>query len=98
MSRRPPHIGRSKVSTVSARGRGSKVRTRDEATPWREGGSFADFMAGLPGILGAAVPLTLKALKQDPAVGSGVVVTALTDIFGFATFLGLGALMMDRLL
>ncbi len=49
------------------------------------------------GILGAAVPLTLKALGQDPAVGSGVFVTTLTDIFGFAAFLGMGTILLDRL-
>lgn len=49
------------------------------------------------GVLGAAVPLVLKALKLDPAVGSGVVVTTLTDIFGFASFLGFGTLLLDRL-
>jgi magnesium transporter len=49
------------------------------------------------GILGAAVPLLLKAMNQDPALGSGVFVTTLTDIFGFATFLGFGTLILDRL-
>jgi deoxyhypusine synthase len=53
VSRRFPRIDRSKVKTVSARGRGSKVRTKDEAKPYREGASFAEFMAGLPTILGA---------------------------------------------
>lgn len=49
------------------------------------------------GILGAAVPLMLKAMKQDPAVGSGVFVTTLTDLVGFTTFLGIGTLLLDRL-
>ena len=49
------------------------------------------------GILGAAVPLALRALGQDPAVGSGVFVTTLTDIFGFAAFLGVGTALIDRL-
>ena len=48
--------------------------------------------------VGAAVPLVLKALGQDPAVGSGVVVTTLVDLFGFFSFLGIGTLMIDRLL
>ena len=50
------------------------------------------------GMLGAAVPLTLKALKMDPALGSGVLVTFLADAFGFFTFLGIATLLMDRLL
>ena len=50
------------------------------------------------GMLGAAVPLALKALKMDPALGSGVLVTFLADAFGFFTFLGIATLLMDRLL
>jgi magnesium transporter len=49
------------------------------------------------GVLGAAVPLLLKAAGQDPALGSGVIVTTLTDIFGFVAFLGTGTLLLDRL-
>ena len=49
------------------------------------------------GALGAAVPLALKALRQDPALGSGVIVTTLTDAFGFLTFLGIATLMLDQL-
>ncbi len=49
------------------------------------------------GILGAGVPLLLKTLGFDPAVGSGVVVTTLTDLFGFAFFLGIATFMLDRL-
>jgi magnesium transporter len=51
----------------------------------------------LAGLLGAAVPLALKALRLDPALGSGVVVTAFTDIFGFFSFLAIGTLLTDRL-
>jgi deoxyhypusine synthase len=54
VSRRLPQIDRSKVRTVPARRRGSKVRRTEEAVPHRPGGSLADFLAGLPSILGAA--------------------------------------------
>jgi deoxyhypusine synthase len=50
----PPRIDRSKVRTVPARRRPSKVRTRDEATPHRAGASFASFLDSLPQLLGAA--------------------------------------------
>src|SRR5690606_12323338 len=50
----PPRIDRSRVRTVPARRRPSKVRRRDEATPHRPGASFAAFLAGLPNLLGAA--------------------------------------------
>jgi magnesium transporter len=49
------------------------------------------------GLLGAAVPLALKALRQDPALGAGVIVTTFTDIFAFFSFLGIATLLMDRL-
>jgi magnesium transporter len=49
------------------------------------------------GLAGAAVPLMLKALKQDPALGSGVIVTTFTDAVGFFTFLGIATLVLDRL-
>lgn len=40
---------------------------------------------------GACVPLVLKRFGHDPAAGSGVLVTTLTDIFGFFSFLGLAS-------
>jgi magnesium transporter len=39
------------------------------------------------------VPLFLRALRVDPALASGVIVTTFTDMFGFATFLGLATLL-----
>jgi phosphoheptose isomerase len=54
VSRRPIRIDRSKLRTVSARSRRSKMRLRDEAKPHRCGASLAEFLEGLPAILGAA--------------------------------------------
>ena len=51
---------------------------------------------GVAGVMGAAVPLLLKALRQDPAVASGVIVTTFTDVLGFATFLGIGTYLLER--
>lgn len=45
-------------------------------------------LAALAGVL---VPFTLKALKIDPALASSIFVTTVTDVCGFALFLGLGA-------
>ncbi|NQZ97960.1 MAG: hypothetical protein HRU01_15735 [Myxococcales bacterium] len=53
MSRRRPRIDRTKVRTVSARRRSSKVKLAEEATPHRPGSRFGDFLDGLPEILGA---------------------------------------------
>ncbi|MBD3796609.1 MAG: magnesium transporter [Campylobacterales bacterium] len=44
------------------------------------------FMAGF---FGAVVPLGLKTLKIDPAIGSTVILTTVTDVVGFFSFLGL---------
>ena len=49
------------------------------------------------GLMGAAVPLSLKAMHLDPALGSGVIVTTFADVFGFFSFLGIGTLILDRL-
>jgi magnesium transporter len=46
----------------------------------------------MAGFAGAVIPLLLKALKFDPALGSGIIVTGLTDAFGFLSFLGLATL------
>jgi magnesium transporter len=49
------------------------------------------------GLMGAAVPLMLKAVRLDPALGAGVIVTTFTDVFAFFSFLGIGTLLLDRL-
>jgi magnesium transporter len=51
----------------------------------------------IAGLLGAAVPLLLKALGQDPALGAGVIVTTFTDVFAFFSFLGIASLLLDRM-
>lgn len=50
---------------------------------------FIGVFAGLTiaGIAGAAVPLTLQRLGFDPALGSNLFVTTITDLTGFAGFL-----------
>jgi magnesium transporter len=49
------------------------------------------------GFAGAAVPLVLKALRMDPAMGSGVLVTTFTDVSGFFAFLGLATIFIEYL-
>jgi magnesium transporter len=49
------------------------------------------------GLAGAAIPLALKAVGQDPALGSGVIVTTFTDVFGFLSFLGLATILLRYL-
>jgi magnesium transporter len=44
------------------------------------------------GLAGAVIPLTLKRLGIDPALAGGVVLTTVTDVVGFLSFLGLAAI------
>ena len=41
------------------------------------------------GFVGATIPLVFDRLRIDPAIASGVVLTAVTDVTGFFVFLGL---------
>jgi len=52
----------------------------------------------LAGLAGALIPLGLRALDLDPALASSVLVTAITDIVGFALFLGLAAAFLPYLI
>lgn len=45
-------------------------------------------------LAGATIPLFLKKIGADPALGGGVVLTTITDVIGFMTFLGLAALFL----
>ncbi|OPY10447.1 MAG: Magnesium transporter MgtE [Syntrophus sp. PtaB.Bin138] len=47
---------------------------------------------------GALIPLALKRLKLDPALGSQIFLTAFTDAFGFLSFLGLATLFFRLLI
>jgi magnesium transporter len=49
------------------------------------------------GLAGTLVPLTLRALKLDPALASAVLVTTVTDVVGFGLFLGLATLFLPLL-
>ncbi|WP_419769234.1 MAG: magnesium transporter [Candidatus Marinarcus sp.] len=46
------------------------------------------------GFFGASIPLLLKKLNIDPAVGSTVLLTTVTDIVGFFSFLGLAKIIL----
>ena len=49
------------------------------------------------GFAGALVPITLVRLGQDPAQSSSIVLTTVTDIAGFFSFLGIATLLMSFL-
>lgn len=46
------------------------------------------------GFFGAVIPLLLKKAQIDPAIGSSVLLTTVTDIVGFFSFLGLASIIL----
>jgi magnesium transporter len=48
----------------------------------------------LSAVMGVAIPLTMQKLGRDPAIGSSVMITAITDSGGFFIFLGLATLFL----
>ncbi|HIE47864.1 TPA: magnesium transporter, partial [Candidatus Bipolaricaulota bacterium] len=49
------------------------------------------------GTAGAVIPLSLRALRLDPALASSIFLTTVTDTLGFFFLLGLGVIFIDRL-
>lgn len=49
------------------------------------------------GTAGALVPICLKKLGQDPAQSSSIILTTVTDIAGFMSFLGIAAALSSLL-
>jgi magnesium transporter len=49
------------------------------------------FIAALSGF---GIPMLLKRMRIDPAIAGGVVLTTVTDVVGYMTFLGLGAALL----
>ena len=45
------------------------------------------------GFAGALVPITLRRLGQDPATSSSIILTTVTDVAGFFSFLGIATLL-----
>jgi len=48
----------------------------------------------LAALMGVLIPMTMIKLGRDPALGSSVMITAVTDSGGFFIFLGLATLLL----
>jgi len=48
----------------------------------------------LAALMGVLIPLIMTKMKRDPAVGSSVLITAITDTGGFFIFLGLATIFL----
>ncbi|MEQ9298445.1 MAG: magnesium transporter [Cyclobacteriaceae bacterium] len=55
------------------------------------------FSMVIAGFSGAVIPIVLKAVGQDPAQSSSIVLTTVTDIVGFLSFLGLATVLGSAL-
>jgi magnesium transporter len=49
------------------------------------------------GLAGAAIPMLLTAIRQDPAQSSSIILTTVTDVVGFFSFLGIATLLAGML-
>lgn len=49
------------------------------------------------GMSGAAIPILLTSVGQDPAQSSSIILTTVTDIVGFASFLGIATMLAGML-
>ena len=48
----------------------------------------------LAAVMGVSIPLLMEKLGRDPALGSSVMITAITDSGGFFIFLGLATVFL----
>jgi magnesium transporter len=51
----------------------------------------------IAGLAGAAIPILLTSLRQDPAQSSSIILTTVTDVAGFFSFLGIATLLSGML-
>jgi magnesium transporter len=49
------------------------------------------------GLAGALVPILLRRFGQDPATASSIILTTVTDVVGFFSFLGTATVFMGML-
>lgn len=67
-----------------------------QGNPWLGLVLFLAMMSNMAigACVGAVVPLFLRLIRQDPAMGSGILVTGITDSLGFLIFLGLATIFL----
>jgi magnesium transporter len=69
------------------------------ANPWLAAVVFSALVLNvlIAGVVGAAIPLTLKKVGSDPALASSIWLTTFTDMLGFVMLLGLGSVLVTKL-
>ena len=51
----------------------------------------------IAGVAGALIPMILSAMRQDPAQSGSIILTTVTDVMGFFSFLGLATVLAGML-
>ena len=92
--RAPPPIDRSKVKTLPARSRPSRVNLRDEASPHRPGASLSDFLGSLPNLLAG---VDLRAASQAWAKAWRAERTVIWGLGAHLVKVGLAPVVVDLL-
>ncbi len=59
-------------------------------------GTSMVFSMAMAGLTGALIPVVLTVLGKDPAQSASIVLTTVTDVLGFLSFLGLATLMAGK--
>ncbi len=59
------------------------------------GGRMCSMVAA--GAAGAAIPMILTSLGRDPAQSSSIILTTVTDVVGFSSFLGIATMLAGTL-
>lgn len=58
----------------------------------RVGSPHRDLIVLGAGVAGVQLPMLLRRFGQDPATASSIILTTVTDVVGFFSFLGIAAL------
>lgn len=89
-----PEINAARVARRVLQG-GHEVPIRKIVDRWAR--SIANAAAIAAEVDRFYVPIVLTALKRDPATASSIILTTVTDVSGFSSFLGLATLLSDLL-
>ena len=88
----PPGTGKTTLARLLSDAAGAEWRSLSAVLAGALAGSIA-----LATLLGVIIPLGLKWRGVDPALAANIFVTGATDILSFVLFLGLAALVIERI-
>lgn len=99
-----PSVALKELATGAVNGIGVGIITSAGAYLWSKSiglacvtGTAMIASMTVAGVAGAIIPMGLAAGGQDPAQSSSILLTTVTDVFGFMTFLGPATLLSSLL-